>query len=71
MAAYKARNCSGYPLSTGQGLKSRPASSCNQDCNQGRTCDCTNQPAAMDRISAVRLALLVYAVLALAYFFSL
>ena len=71
MAAYKARNCSGYPMSTGQGIKSRPAIRCNYDCKQGRTCDCTDKPAAMDRISAVRLTLLVYALVALAIYFSL
>lgn len=70
MAAYKARNCSGYPMSTGQSLKSNQPSVCNQNCNQGRTCPCGNQPAAMDRTSAVRIALLVYALVALAMYFS-
>ena len=70
MAAYKARNCSGYPMSTGQSLKSHQPGVCNQNCKQGCDCDCSAKPAAMDRTSAVRIALLVYALVALAMYFS-
>lgn len=56
-------------MSTAQGFKS-PASSCSGDCSQGRSCTCAAKPKAIDRISAVRIALLIYAIAALAYFFA-
>ena len=71
MAAYKARNCSGYPMSTGHSLKSQQPGVCNQNCKQGRTCNCGNKPAALDRIGTVRITLLIYALVALAVYFSL
>ncbi len=67
---YRDRNCSGYPLSTAQGLKSRPAG-CNHNCKQGRTCDCTAKPANFDGLGLAQIFLMVYAVLALAMYFSL
>ena len=70
MAAYKARNCSSYPMSTGQSLKSQQPGVCNQNCRQGRDCACSNKPAAMNRIGAVRIALLIYAFVAMAKYFS-
>lgn len=72
MAGYKARNCRpqpGYPMSTAQGIKSRPAG-CSSDCQQGRTCDCTDKPARLDGLGFAQIFLGVYAVLALAYFFA-
>ena len=74
MAGYKARNCRpapGYPMSTGQGIKSRPVSRCTNDCRQGRACNCTGKPARLDGLGLAQIFLLVYAVLALTIYFSL